>query len=261
MKQIKPKFLAVKVAALVVALGTATMPVHSITVIDVANLRQNIMIAIESVSQTAKQIQLYQTQLLQYENMLKNTMAPAAYIWDQAQRTIDDLNQATNTLAYYRNQLGSLDAYLGKFQDVAYYRSSPCFSSQGCSDAERAKLAESRRLASEAQKKAIDAVFRGLNQQHDNLAADARQLSRLQSGAQSAAGQLAAIGYANQLASHQANQLLQIRALLIAQQNAVITRMQAEADKEAQQQAASARLRKNRMINSPGKSWGSSDLR
>ncbi len=51
-------------------------------------------------------------------------MAPASYIWDQAQRTINDLNQATNTLAYYQNQLGSLDAYLGKFQDVAYYRSS-----------------------------------------------------------------------------------------------------------------------------------------
>jgi P-type conjugative transfer protein TrbJ len=47
-----------------------------------------------------------------------------------------------------------------------------------------------------------------------------------------------AIGYANQLASQQANQLLQIRGLLIAQQNAVTTRMQAQADLEAQQQAA-----------------------
>jgi hypothetical protein len=36
-----------------------------------------------------------------------------------------------------------------------------------------------------------------------------------------------AIGYANQLASQQANQLLQIRGLLIAQQNAIATRMQA----------------------------------
>lgn len=255
----KQKFSAVKIA-LVVALFADSPAWAGITVIDISNLRQNIMAVMEAASQTAKQIQQYQTQLQQYETMLQNTMAPAAYIWDQAQRTIDDLNQATDTLAYYRNQLGSLDAYLGKFQDVAYYRSSPCFSSVGCSDAERAALAENRRLASEAQKKAIDAVFKGLRQQQANLAADARQLSRLQSGAQSAAGQLAAIGYANQLASHQANQLLQIRALLTAQQNAVITRMQAEADREAQEQAAAVRLRKNRMTNNPARRWGPSDL-
>ena len=36
------------------------------------------------MAQTLKQIEQYQTQLQQYENMLQNTMAPAAYIWDQA---------------------------------------------------------------------------------------------------------------------------------------------------------------------------------
>ena len=60
-----------------------------------------------------------------------------------------------------------------------------------------------------------------------------------QSGAQGATGQLQAIGYANQLASSQANQLLQIRGLLISQQNAIATRNQALADNEAKQQAAS----------------------
>mgnify|MGYP003629902817 CR=1 FL=1 len=260
----KKRFLAAKVA-LVVAMTASTLPSLSrialraaqagIPVIDGTNLTQNIMSALESVAQTAKQIQEYQTQLQQYENQLQNTMAPAAHIWDQAQRTINDLNQATNTLAYYQNQLGSLDAYLGKFQDVAYYRGSPCFSPAGCSDAEWAAMDENRRLASESQKRANDAVFRGLEQQQDNLEADARQLVRLQSAAQGADGQLAAIGYANQLASNQANQLLQIRSLLIAQQNAVATRMQADADKEAQQQAAAEQVRKGDFVPSPERSW------
>lgn len=252
----KKRFLAAKVALVVAMTATTLQPVQAgIPVIDGANLTQSIMTALEAVAQTAKQIQQYQTQLQQYENMLQNTMAPASYIWDQAQRTINDLNQATNTIAYYQNQLGSLDAYLGKFQDVAYYRSSPCFSPTGCSDAEWDAMDENRRLASESQKKANDAVFKGLEQQQDNLEADARQLNRLQSGAQSADGQLAAIGYANQLASNQANQLLQIRSLLIAQQNAVATRMQAEADKEAQQQAASEQVRKGSFVASPDRSW------
>lgn len=252
----KKRFLAAKIALVVAMTATTLQPVQAgIPVIDGANLTQSIMSALEAVAQTAKQIQQYQTQLQQYENMLQNTMAPASYIWDQAQSTINDLNQATNTIAYYQNQLGSLDAYLGKFQDVAYYRSSPCFSATGCSDAEWAAMDENRRLASESQKKANDAMFKGLDQQQDNLEADARQLNRLQSGAQSADGQLAAIGYANQLASNQANQLLQIRSLLIAQQNAVATRMQAEADKEAQQQAASEQVRKGSFVASPDRSW------
>lgn len=234
---------AVAVALATGFITTTITPVQAgIPVIDGGNLVQNIMSAMEAVAQTAKQIEQYQTQLQQYENQLQNTMAPAAYIWDQAQATIGKLIEAQNTLAYYQNQLGSLDSYLGKFQDVAYYRSSPCFSATGCSAAERTAMEENRRLASESQKRANDALFKGLEQQQDNLEADARQLTRLQSAAQGADGQLAAIGYANQLASNQANQLLQIRSLLIAQQNAVGTKMQADADREAQYQASRDKL-------------------
>jgi P-type conjugative transfer protein TrbJ len=96
---------------------------------------------------------------------------------------------------------------------------------------------------SQALKKAHDAMFQGIDQQQSNLNNDAAQLQRLQSQAQGATGQMAAIGFANQLASNQANQLLQIRALLIAQQNALATRVNADADREALQNAASKALR------------------
>jgi P-type conjugative transfer protein TrbJ len=240
------RFLAAK-AALTVALAgvIASTPAHAqgIPVIDASNVSQSIISATEAVAQTAKQIQQYQTQLQQYENMLQNTVAPAAYIWDQAQSTINGLMQATNTLAYYQQQLGSLDSFLGKFQDVAYYRGSPCFNgSGGCTPEARAAMEENRRLASESQKKANDALFRGIEQQQTNLQTDAAQLGRLQSGAQGATGQMEAIQFANQLASQQANQLLQIRGLMLAQQNAVATRMQAEVDQEAKETAATERF-------------------
>lgn len=112
-----------------------------------------------------------------------------------------------------------------------------------------------QQLASQSQKKANDALFRGLEKQQDNLQSDASTLQRLQSAAQGATGQMQAIGYANQLASQQANQLLQIRGLLIAQQNAVATKMQADADKEAQQAAASAQLRTGSYRASPARGW------
>lgn len=253
----KPKFLAAKLA-LVVAVSSTLMvtPVEAgIPVIDGTNLSQNIMTAIESVAQTLKQIEQYSTQLQQYQNQLQNTMAPAVYIWDQAQSTINGLMNATNTLNYYKNQLGSLDSYIGKFQDVNYYKGSPCFSATDCSAAEWTAMKNVQQLASESQKKANDALFKGLDKQQDNLTADAATLQRLQSSAQGATGQMQAIGYANQLASQQANQLLQIRGLLIAQQNAVATKMQADADKEAQQAAAAAQLRQGIYRASPARTW------
>jgi P-type conjugative transfer protein TrbJ len=94
-----------------------------------------------------------------------------------------------------------------------------------------------------------------LADQQNSLKNDSQQLERLQSGAQGAQGQMAALGYANQLASNQANQLLQIRGLLVTQQNAVATKMQADADREAQQQAASEALRKGDYKASPARSW------
>lgn len=238
----KPTPLLKAAIPLLAGLGFTLQAHAGIPVIDGGNLTQNVMTALESVAQTAKQIEQYQTQLEQYENQLQNTMAPASYIWDQAQDTINKLAQATDTLAYYKQQLGSLDSYLEQFQDLDYYKSSPCFTSAGCSDTERAALEKNQEMASESQKKANDAVFRGLDEQQRNLQRDASTLQNLQRNAQGAKGQMEAISYANQLASQQANQLLQIRSLLMAQQSAVTTKMQAEADKEAMQQAASNRF-------------------
>jgi P-type conjugative transfer protein TrbJ len=177
------------------------------------------------------------------------------YIWDQAQATINGLMAATDTLNYYRNQLGSVDSYLARFQDVNYYRNSPCFNGGGCTPAQLAAMEQNRRLGSESQKKANDALFKGLELQQEALRTDSRQLEMLQQQAQGATGQMQAIGFANQLASQQANQLLQIRGLLVAQHNAIGSRMQAETDREAQERAASESLRRGDFRASPARSW------
>jgi P-type conjugative transfer protein TrbJ len=234
-------------------IGLLALPAHAgIPVYDGSNFSQNMMSAFEEVRQSLQQVEEYTTQvrqyateleqleneIKQYENMVTNTLAPATNLWDQATSTMNKLRGMTDTLNYYKNKVGSVDSYLSKFQDTATYRNSPCYSSGGCSAAEWASMKESTVLGSEAQKKATDALFRGLDTQQDAMEADAKQLEKLQSAAQGAEGHLQALGYANQLASHQANQLLQIRALLAAQQNVIATRNMALADQEAQQAAA-----------------------
>lgn len=254
----KVRFLAAKTAlsAALFAVVISNTANAGIPVVDASNLQQNVMNTVESVAQTLKQIEEYRTQLQQYENQLQNTVAPAAYIWDQAQTTINGLMNAVNTLDYYRNQFGSVDKYLSKFQDVSYYRNSPCFKVGGqCTPAERALLEENRTLASESQKKANNALFEGLDKQQQNIKHDSRQLEELQRKAQGARGQMEAIGFANQIASQQSNQLLQIRGLLIAQQNAIGTQMQAQFDKDSRQQAIAEKVRKNSYQQSPQKAW------
>jgi len=258
MKPLTRKILAAKLAAILAAASItgAVAPAYAgIPVIDGSNLSQNIITAVENVAHTLKQIQQYQTQLQQYQNMLQNTTAPARQIWDMATATMNQLRAAIDTLSYYKNSLGSIDAYLAKFNDTTGYRASPCYSVNGCSAAQWAAMTDSARLGSESQKKANDALFKGLDQQQTNMQADAAQLQLLQSAARGSSGQLEAIGYANQLASHQSNQLLQIRALLIAQQNAIATRNQALADREAKEAAASVQLRNGSFRVSPAAAW------
>jgi P-type conjugative transfer protein TrbJ len=258
MKPLTRKVLAAKVALMMAVSsipGVITPAYAGIPVIDGANLGQNIMNVIESVAHTAKQIQQYQTQLQQYENMLKNTTQPSMQIWDAATTTMNQLRGSIDTLNYYKTSLGSIDAYLGKFQDTAGYRANPCFSPAGCTPAQWSALKDQERIGSESQKKATDALFKGLEKQQDAMESDATQLQRLQSAANGAQGQMEAIGYANQLASHQSNQLLQIRGLLIAQQNAVATRNQALADREAKEAAASDQIRAGTFRPSTGRTW------
>ncbi|HBR52033.1 MAG TPA: conjugal transfer protein TrbJ, partial [Nitrospira sp.] len=78
---------------------------------------------------------------------------------------------------------------------------------------------------------------------------------RLQLAAQTSNGQLEGIQHANMLASAEANQLLQIRAALLAQQNMDATRQQAQADREAMQMAADRNARQGTFQPSPRRAW------
>lgn len=253
------KFLAAK-AAFVVVLSTliiqAPNPAKAgIPTIDIAGLIQAVLSALENVSQTLQMVEQYRAQLNQYENQLQNTLNPETWLWDEAQQTMNDLRRAVDTIEGYKNTLGSLDNYLDQFRDLDYYKNNPCFTSVGCSDTQRQSVVNARSLASESMKKANDALFKGLDMQQDALVADARQLERIQGAAQTAEGQVQAIQFANQLAGNQANQLLQIRSLLVTQQNATTSMLQADVDKQAQEEASNQKLRDPVYTPSTPREW------
>ena len=226
-----------------------------IPVADGLNLGQTTISAMQSVAAVVKQIEQYRTQLMQYENMLQNTAAPSSYIWDQADQTITKLLEAQNTLSYHRNQAGSLENYLSKFQDASHYSTSPCFGSQTCSDQDKRAIVTARAEASTARKLSTDALLMSVDRQQNTLQRDANNLANMQRQAVNAEGQMQAIQSANQLASAQANQLIQIRSLIVAQQSAVATEAQIAGDRESQQQAADQHALSGNNSQSAERSW------
>ena len=240
---------------MLVLLSPSSILAAGIPVFDASNMTQNTVAALESVSQTLKQIEQYTLQLQQYEDQIKNSLAPSAYVWAQAQRTMNKLLELQDQLNFYSQQSGSLDNYLKKFGNVNYYRDSPYFGSGSATDAQRQAFLESDELGLNAQKYANDNVARTLEQQQAALKEDATNLENLQRSAQTAQGRLEAIQYANQFASLQANQMLQLRALLMAQQAAENAKAQTDAAKEARQRAATEKALETNFQKSSGKVW------
>jgi P-type conjugative transfer protein TrbJ len=247
--------ISVKLALIIgTAIGVATAPANAqfgaMAVFDVANTEQSTIAASQStitatqaVAAVAKQIQQYQTQLQQYENQLRNTVAPASYIWAQSQSAIDGLQSAVNTLNVATRSAGGVDSFLKNFNNEDFYRSSPCFAGRGCSRDAMAAFTAARRAQSASTMATNASVLRGINDQQDKLKQEAATLEMMQVNAQSADGQAQALGYANQFAANEANQLIQIRGLLVSQQAAETAIQQAQADQTAVTSAASAQAR------------------
>lgn len=207
-----------------------------IPVIDGTNVSQTTISALQNVAAVLKQVQQYSMQLQQYEDQLKNSLAPAAYIWDQAQDTMSKLQDAQSELERYKNSLGSIDQFVNTYLSSSSYNSS-CLAKGVCSAAELAKISENATVQNDIEKNANDAAFKSLSAQQSSLNADASKLDRIQRSAQSAQGRMEALGAANQLAAAQANQLMKIRQMLISQYNAITAKMASDQAEEAQSKA------------------------
>jgi P-type conjugative transfer protein TrbJ len=195
-------------------------------VIDYSNLTQNITTALHQVSAYAKQVQQYQLQLEQYANEVKNTVAPAGQLWQDAQQT---MNSVMGTVGMFQNG-SALQNYLNQFQNVNYWLSASPSSYTY------------QTAGSVAQKQANDSLVKGIVAQQQQIQKDAATLQQLESQASSADGQMKALVAANQLAALQQEQLLQIRELLLQEQQALAARQQTLANDEAMRQAATQKF-------------------
>ena len=221
------KRVVILVALILLSALPLTSPGTGIPVIDASNLTQNVVKAMKQVSPYAQQVQQYQLQLQQYANQVKNTVAPVAQVWQAAQGT---MNSVMGTVNMFQGNGSPLQGYLNQFQNVNYWLSASPSSYTY------------QTAGSIAQKQANDAMVKGIVAQQAQIRADAATLERLQSQASTADGQMKALYAANQLAALQQEQLLQIRALLVQEQQALAARGQTLANDEAMREAATKKF-------------------
>jgi P-type conjugative transfer protein TrbJ len=233
------KIVLTTASFLLVAALPATSPGTGIPVIDFSNLAQNIVTALHQVMSYTQQVSQYQLQMQQYANQVKNTVAPVAQVWQAAQQT---MNGVLGTVNMFRNG-SQLEGYLNQFQDVNYWLSASPNSYTY------------QTAGSLAQKQANDAMVKGIVQQEAQIRTDAANLERLQSQAGSADGQMKALTAANQLAALEQEQLLQIRELLLQEEQALAARNSTLANDEALREAATKQFYNGPIITINHTGW------
>jgi P-type conjugative transfer protein TrbJ len=234
------KMILTSVALVLVAALPLGSQGTGIPVIDASNLTQNTVTALKQVAAYAQQVQQYQLQMQQYLNQVKNTVAPVAQVWQAAQGT---MNSVLGTVNMFQGGQSQLQGYLNQFQNVNYWLSAPpgnyTYQTAG----------------SVAQKQANDALVKGIVAQQAQIQKDAATLQQLQNQASTADGQMKALMAANQVAALQQEQLLQIRALLVQEQQALAARNATLANDEAMREAATEKFFNVPLITLPHTGW------
>ena len=235
MRRLVVTSVALLLAAALPETSPAVIPVE-----DYAALPHIIETDLKTVAAYAQQVQQYQLQIQQYVNQLKNTLGitPALQIWQSAQQTMGSL---MGVVSIFKN--GSLANTLSQFQNVNYWLQVPpnsmTFQTSG----------------SVFQKQANDAMMEGLVKQTAQIQTDAATLERLQSQAGSATGQMQALSAANELAALEQAQLLQIRALLVQEQQALAARNATSANDGAMRQAATQQYYGTQLAPEANQGW------
>ncbi len=219
-------------------------------VLDTAVLAEAASTAASAAEQVGTLAKEYEVVKKQYDDMVVNTVAPAAWVWNETTKTYQMVRTYSDMLQHYASG-GGVAAYLSTFQNASYYMGSPCFSPKGCSMAEIMAIRDSQRLASDAQKLANDSQMRGISLGQDQLQEDAARLAEIQGIAQAAKGRNEMMGAANQLASANANNLFAVRALMLQQQEAENARNATLENQEAIRHAADEAALRGEFVPSP----------
>lgn len=213
-----------------------------IPVVDVLNTAQATISAIENVNHTLAMAEAYKKQIEQLDDQLKNSLAPPAWIWDQSDRTLDAALGTVDALSPMLSGTG-LDDYINSFKSIeSYTKNKNCYKDTTCMSGVISDMQQAQDIRSKQQVLANQAAMRNVMAQQQQISRDANTLRSLQRNAEGANGRNAAIQAGNQLMSAQVTNLLQLRQILLTQQQLQGAQAQAQTENDAQLRARNRQM-------------------
>ena len=216
-------------------------PATGIPVIDVSNLGESIKHGLEQIRQFLLQVQQFETELDLYKNaVLQATgIAEAAQIWQDAQRTY----------AQVVGTINGVEGFAQNYRDLNYWIAS-------ANSAGAEQYNQSAGYWSHAQQQANTRLVETINQQQKELQADALALQRLQQQGSSTVGMKQSLDLANSMCALTQRQLMEIRGLMLSEQQAVAARNGTVATDEAIRQANTQKfLNSTQAVSQPHTGW------
>ena len=195
----------------------------------------------------------YMEQMNEWE---ENVNLLSDYVNSPFEDSVNGILDVVDLVDSHMGEYGGIGAYLDLFQTVPAFRLTPCFNQETrCTPARILELMRTDEIGIQGVKRANDRVFRGIDAQQRNLREDATRLRMMQQTISRRQGRNAQIQAAAQLASEQANQLLQIRTLLIAQQQMQAAQAQLQQDREARRLALDEYLTSGEIVDVGPRPW------
>lgn len=230
-------------AKIIIFVCLIVFPVSSqatgIPVVDVANLTQSILTAIEEIAQTIKQVQEYKTQIEQYERQMQDSLNFDSFLWDEADLTISNMLGNINSIDAMNALVRTTAVYLDSMED-------------GVTLEEINDTYARDTSINDRQKQTISELITTIDSQQTSIKSDAERLVELQAKAEQGGevGQMQALQTANMLSSHISSQLLQIRSVMQAQLNTDAALRLKVNDQDSRSDAAKKAIREGVFIQS-----------
>lgn len=199
-------------------------------VTDITTEAQTTETAIQSAVAVAKQVQQYELQVQQYQNMLANTAAPLTNLYRQTTTDISGAQSALDGVTRLMPAGQSVTQYLSRFTSGGVSSSTDFCATQGlCTPQQFAAAQAAQGAAAQARDAAL---VSGAETELASIQSQATDLQNVGQAAQGVTGQMQALGYSNQIAAINADGTLRMASY------AARARQQEAADRLAAQQAA-----------------------
>lgn len=234
-----------KLIGIVLILASINVSASGIPTVDIVGNLQRILQYVENAAQTlgqfqqiAHQVNGLRNQTLQIENQLKTLKNLNSYNWQDYLNIINQLDTIAKKADALAFSTANLDSEYDKYRDQAYYEANADFYN-------RQQAAQTRWSANASGTTKSSAAV--LSAQHNDLKADGTRLNQLQDASSSVDGEVQAMQAGNQLAAFTSKQMMQVRNLLMNQQQMMIQERAQKAEDNALRSAASKNF-----LDSPG---------